>query len=163
MPQSTLHTLADFSVFYHNSVGNNGHLEIDFAIDRRGMIDPNHAIAYKLFGDWIRSCYGSPVAAAYLDAGAPSVTLPISGSIDRISLSENQVSGQFIISWTAEVLIAGAWTPFVSGSTIGSKRIAIAAAPVATSSLRVNITSAFSPGHNGVNISALSGVGCATD
>ena len=159
----TLHSLAEFSTFYHNSVGNNGHLEIDFAVDRTGGIDPAHAAAYKLFGNWIRSCYGTPDATAYLAAGTSSVIVPVTGSIDRIALSENQVTGQFIISWAAEALVAGSWTPFVSGSTIGSKRIVVAAGPVATSSLRVTITSAFAPGHNGVNVSVYSGVGCSTN
>eukprot|EP01051_Picozoa_sp_SAG22_P000042 SAG22_NODE_1_length_62449_cov_158.689270_42_plen_66_part_00 len=54
--------------FFQNSVGSNGHLEIDFAIDRHGTVDPVHAAAYKGFGDWVRSCYGAPVGTGALDA-----------------------------------------------------------------------------------------------
>jgi hypothetical protein len=33
---------------YHHSVGNNGVLELDFAIDDTGNVHPNHAAEYKV-------------------------------------------------------------------------------------------------------------------
>jgi hypothetical protein len=79
---------------YHASVGANGHLEIDFAIDRTGGVDPKHAAAYAGFGGWIRSCYGTPVGTASLSAGATSVIIemPKPTSIDRVRMEEDQVS-----------------------------------------------------------------------
>jgi hypothetical protein len=42
-PGDALHPLSDLVSYYHQSVGSNGHLEIDFAIDRTGGIAPKHA------------------------------------------------------------------------------------------------------------------------
>lgn len=39
MPGNPIHTVADLVGFYHASVGANGHLELDFAIDRTGERD----------------------------------------------------------------------------------------------------------------------------
>ena len=83
MPLSTL------ASWYHNSVGSNAHLELDFAIDRTGNIAPAHAAAYSQFGAWIRSCYGNPLATGAIPAGSNSVTidLPLS-AVDRVSMVE---------------------------------------------------------------------------
>lgn len=51
-PGDALNPLSTLVSFYHNSVGANGHLEIDFAIDRTGGVAPKHALAYKQFGAW---------------------------------------------------------------------------------------------------------------
>lgn len=75
----------------HNSVGSNGHLELDFAIDRTGNVAPDHAAAYRQFGAWMRSCYGSPLATGTIAAGSDTVTITIpSGpvSVDRVSMVE---------------------------------------------------------------------------
>ena len=99
-PGDALNPLSTLVSFYHNSVGANGHLEIDFAIDRTGGIDPKHAAAYAQFGSWIRSCYGSPVAHGALAAGQTSFEVDTlsSQSIDRVLLEEDQTSGQRIIT-----------------------------------------------------------------
>jgi hypothetical protein len=47
-PGDSLNPLATLIDFYHASVGNNGHLEIDFAIDRTGGIDPTHKTGCRL-------------------------------------------------------------------------------------------------------------------
>lgn len=47
-PGDSLNPLATLIDFYHASVGNNGHLEIDFAIDRTGGIDPKHKTGCRL-------------------------------------------------------------------------------------------------------------------
>lgn len=39
-------------------------LEMDFAINRDGVVDPVHEQRYSEFGDWIRGCYGTPVSTA---------------------------------------------------------------------------------------------------
>ena len=162
-----MHPLTDLVKFYHSSVGANGHLEIDLAVDRTGNVDPTHAAAYKQFGDWIRACYGSPVATGSLPAGATSFTLALPGGaggsvVDRVALSEDQTSGQLIISYTVEALPAGgsAWVPFSGGVSVGSKRIDVAAGgPVAATALRFSITADWgqSPG---VTMAAFAPDGC---
>ena len=56
----------------------------------------------------------------------------------------------------------GAWTLFSSGTTIGSKRIDVAANATAASAMRFTVTSAFAPGHRGVAVSVFTAAGCAT-
>ena len=140
-------------------------MEIDFAISRTGEVAPDHAALYARFGSWIASCYGgTPVADGFLPAGAASavIALPPGASVDRVVLMEDQTAGQFTIAYTVEAQVAGAWAPFSSGVTIGSKRIDVAGAPVAAAALRFTVTAAFAPGHAGVRVDALSGDGCAT-
>jgi alpha-L-fucosidase len=145
MPGQKIHPLADLVSFYHRSVGMNGHLEIDFAISRSGELDPVHAVAYKSFGDWIRSCYGSPAATGSLLYGQTSfvVPLPAGGTIiDRIALQEDQTRGQMIVSYVVEVQFGGTWLPFSSGVSIGQKRIDIGKSVLATG-VRVSVTEAW--------------------
>ena len=83
---------------YHHTVGQNAVLELDFAIDRNGQVDPAHATRYKEFGDWIRSCYGKPVAST---SGNATQTLLLkmptgSASIDRVWVREDQVRPRLV-------------------------------------------------------------------
>lgn len=66
-----VNSLADLISVYHNTVGANSLLELDFAIDETGQVDPVHAAAYQAFGDWIRGCYGTPGAHACSDTCMP--------------------------------------------------------------------------------------------
>jgi alpha-L-fucosidase len=79
---------------YHDTVGQNCVLELDFAIDRSGRVDPNHAAAYAQFGDWIRSCYGAPLANT-TGTGTVSIVLQVPPStplVDRFWVREDLVS-----------------------------------------------------------------------
>ena len=146
MPGVPVHPLSDLVGFYHRSVGANGHLEIDFAIDRTGNVDPIHAAAYAAFGAWIRACYGTPVAAGALPAGASSfsVAVPAGATFDRVLLEEDQTAGQLIVAYTVEAIVGGSPQPFSAGVTIGSKRIDVAAAAVAgATAVRVTVTQAY--------------------
>jgi len=161
-PGDALHPLSTLADFYHNSVGANGHLEIDFAIDRTGGVDPKHAFAYKQFGDWIRSCYGSPVAHGSLPKGWTSFELSFSSTvIDRVRMEEDQSAGQLIIDYTVEAMVNGAWVPFSSGTTVGAKRIDIAATVTATG-LRFSVTSGFGK-PTGLSLFAFEPGPCAFD
>jgi alpha-L-fucosidase len=146
MPGVPVHSLSDLAGFYHKSVGANGHLEIDFAIDRTGNVDPVHAARYAEFGAWIRGCYGAPVAAGSLPAGATSFSfaVPAGATFDRVMLEEDQTQGQLIVAYTVEALVGGAYVPFSAGVTVGSKRIDVASAAVAgATAVRVSVTQAF--------------------
>jgi alpha-L-fucosidase len=130
-----LRTIDELVSTYHATVGANAVLELDFAIDRTGNVAPAHAALYKAFGEWIRSCYGTPLAAASLPPGALTVTVPLGGggaggvTMDRVVLQEGLevgVYGQCVTQYTLEVLVDGAeWQPFgQSGARlIGNKRI----------------------------------------
>jgi alpha-L-fucosidase len=145
----SLPTLIDY---YQKSVGANGHMELDFAISRTGELDPSHVAMYKQFGDWIRNCYGTPLATASLVPGQTNVTVtlpggPVGASFDRISMEEDQTTGQLIISYAVDYepsSAPGTWVEFSSGETIGSKRIDVMpTGPVDGTQVRVSITSAF--------------------
>jgi len=109
---------------YHGTVGRNGMLELDFAINRSGLVDEAHAERYKEFGDWIRACYGTPVVStAVTGTYAELETPPGSPQIDRVMLQEDLASGQRVRAYRVEYLLQGKWTLFSSGRSIGHKRI----------------------------------------
>ena len=126
-----------------------------------------HAAAYKAFGDWIRSCYGSPVAAGSLPPGATSFTVTLPGGsagsvIDRVRMEEDQTRGQLIYSYAVDAMHAGSseWAPFSSGVSIGAKRIDITpGGPVAATALRFSITADWGQ-TPGVTLAAFSPAGC---
>jgi hypothetical protein len=115
-------------------VGANGHLELDFAIDRTGGIDPRHAQRYSEFGAWIRACYGKPLAQATLQGGASNLTVavPSGATIDRVVLEEDVQDGHVVAAWHVEVQVGGAWQAFGTGQPIGTKRIVLGKAVQAT-------------------------------
>ena len=165
MPNQPLESLSTLIGYYHRSVGANAHLELDFAIDRTGRVAPSHAAAYAAFGAWIQRCYGTPVARATMPAGATSVTLtlgPTPVSVDRVMMEENQVAGQLIVTYEVEALSSGGqWQRFTSGTSVGSKRIDVAGAAVATTSLRFSVTSGYAVPTAGFNFSAFAPGPCA--
>jgi alpha-L-fucosidase len=144
-PGDALHPLSDLITFYHRSVGANAHLEIDFAIDRTGRVDPVHAVGYASFGNWIRSCYGKPLVTSSLPSGATTFIIQVSGTepIDRVSMQEDQTIGQMIISYTVEAQVNGAWQPFSSGVTIGSNRIDVISTSITPTAFRFTVTAGF--------------------
>ncbi|MDR3742201.1 MAG: hypothetical protein P4L40_24555 [Terracidiphilus sp.] len=77
---------------YHHSVGSNSVLELDVAIDRTGRVDPVHAAAYKQFGDWIRTCYGTPLASTAANGTQVlTLALPDNTIMDRVWIRESLV------------------------------------------------------------------------
>ena len=121
-------TLADLIEVYHGTVGRNCVLELDFAINRDGLVEPSHAARYAELGAWIRSCYSKPIAATNgtMSSAAPLVlTLPQPALVDRIVVQEKLELGQRIRNFTIESQArSGApWLPFGSGESVGHKRI----------------------------------------
>tara|TARA_B110000305_G_C19060055_1_gene456679 strand:+ start:185 stop:343 length:159 start_codon:yes stop_codon:yes gene_type:complete len=41
-----------------------------FSIDRDGLVEQSHADLYKALGDWVRECYGTPIASTVGATGA---------------------------------------------------------------------------------------------
>ena len=166
-PGAALNPLATLVDFYHNSVGANGHLEIDFAIDRTGGIAPTHAAAYRQFGRWIRSCYGAPVAAGALAAGRTSMELrlPAEGpAVDRVRLEEDQSGGQRIVDYVLEARAAhGGWQRVSSGTTVGATRIdRLKGVVAAGSTLRFSVVTGFGK-PRGLTLAAFAPGPCALE
>ena len=163
-PNSGLRSLDELANVYHHSVGANGHLEVDFAIDRTGNVAPDHAALYAQLGAWITGCYGAPVATGALTPAATTVTVALpAGSVDRVALSEDITGGQFVIAYEVDAMVGGAWVPFSKGTTIGAKKIDVApGGAAAATALRLTIVAAFAPGAPAVGVEVFSGAGCDT-
>jgi hypothetical protein len=175
-PNAPLRPLTEMISTYHATCGANTVMELDFAIDRTGNVDPAHAALYKAFGDWRRACYGSAIATTTLEPGASSVVLSLGGGaagalMDRVVLQEAVAVGDYgqcVANYTLEVqLPSGEWLPFgVSGAhLIGNKRIELnAATPGANgpqmnaTAVRFNVTAEWCTSN--VNVSAFSPVNC---
>ena len=132
---------------YHKSVGQNCVMELDFAIDRTGNIDPTHAARYQEFGDWIRACYGTSVAATSGFVNATQFELEIpGGTIDRVAVREDLRGGQRVLGYTVEVLTSqSGWLPFANGTSVGNKHISIVTPVKGASHLRLTVTSSVAP------------------
>ena len=78
-------------------------------------MEPSHAALYKAFGDWIRNCYGRPVASAALNGTSSTspeaytleITVPDATPADRIILQEDQREGQRILSYKVTAVANG--------------------------------------------------------
>ena len=121
-PGCAVRDLATMINVYHQTVGRNGVLELDFAINRDGLVDDLHVERYSQFGDWIRACYGTPVGETRSGAGgsplnrtALTITLAKPTLIDRTALREDQSQGQRVRAYTIQAQVGGAWVPFAQG------------------------------------------------
>merc|ERR1719440_2752642 len=123
---------------------------MDFAPNKDGLIAPDQVAAYKEFGDWIRSCYGSALASTNgttainqtLLLALPDHQYPV----DRIVLQEDQTQGQLILAYEVEAQEgSGPWTQVSKGQSIGNKRIDLMAPMQKVSALRLRVT-ALMPG-----------------
>jgi alpha-L-fucosidase len=134
---SSIRSLAQLISVYHATVGMNGMLELDFAIDRDGLVSSDHAARYKELGDWIRTCYvtgmkyktsGTCVRGkdCILEIDIPSVHMEGTSAItiDRSMVQENLSQGQRVRSFKVDLVTSsGAVVPLGSGHSVGNKRI----------------------------------------
>lgn len=149
-PNYPLRPITELISTYHATVGANTVLELDFAISRTGQLHQSHVDLYKAFGQWIRNCYGSPLAQAQLNPGEYTITVPLlpSGQImDRIVLQEAlavDTYGQCVTNYTLEVMISGSstWSTFGKSGAylIGRKRIELNSPTPGTTGPSLNVT-----------------------
>lgn len=70
---------------YHETVGRNCVLELDFAIDRDGLVGEKMAKQYKKFGDWIHNCYSNGSVNSTKGYGNVfTLDIPADSIIDRV-------------------------------------------------------------------------------
>ena len=138
-----MRTLDDLIPAYHDVVGNGLTMELDFAIDRDGLVEDTHAAVYKQLGDWVRGCYGKPLATAsgagVVDANGSTVFSVVvrAGSVfDRFQMIEDTWHGQRVHAWTisAEAEGGGGAAVLATGQAIGIKRITLLGRNVTTNS-----------------------------
>jgi alpha-L-fucosidase len=145
MKGQAIRTLQELISVYHDTVGRNGVLELDFAIDRTGLVDPDHVKRYQEFGTWIRACYDKPLAETFGNATTLELSLPAGASVDRVTIQEDQRQGQRIRTWTLEEQASdGSWQELTAGTSVGNKRIALFNKTEA-GKLRMSVTSTDVP------------------
>eukprot|EP01084_Bolivina_argentea_P302503 522137_1 len=118
-----LKSLDTLITVYHDTVGNNGVLELDFAIDTTGNVHPNQAMAYKQFGDWIRNCYGNTLnnTNGVITNINGVLELEVSKQFDRIMIQENLMNGQRVREFSVMIDGEGVY----NGSSVGHKKIVV--------------------------------------
>jgi len=136
-------TLETMIPIYHDIVGRGMVMELAFAPDRDGLLEASHAAVYRQLGDWVRQCYGAPLASVLGVVGSTfSLELRAGQTFDRVQLQEDIALGQRVRKYTLERRDAGGpWLPLVSGRAIGRKRIHLLpkAVDVAEAGMRVRL------------------------
>jgi alpha-L-fucosidase len=130
-PNQPIRTLKDMIPIYHDIVGRGMILELGIAPNREGLIDDSHATLMKDLGDWVRSCYGNPVAVVLSHRGKDNdivLTIPVGVVMDRIMLQEDLVWGQRIRNYTVEIH-AFPDVEVIVGGSVGRKRIHLLSQP----------------------------------
>lgn len=148
-----LRSIGEMIDVYHQTVGRNCLLELDLAPDRSGLIPARHAARYKELGDFIRSCYGSPITQQVFNTTTDHGVALAFGhptSIDRVVLMEDQVNGQVIRAYEIYAKIVDAqeengtmdvpWSLVSSGSSVGHKRIDLLSEAITVTDVVVNAT-----------------------
>jgi len=154
-----LRSFSEMVDVYHNTVGRNCLLELDFTPDRNGMVPASYAARYRQLGSWIRACYGSPVAPAQILPGSQKGEFVLAFdhpiAIDRVVLQEDQSNGQVIRSFSlfakilpepsAKIPSELPWTPLSSGKSVGNKRIVLLPKAITITTISVNTTFVDTP------------------
>ena len=137
-PGLAVRTLAMMIPIYHDIVGRGMVMELAFSIDRDGLVEETHAAVYKQLGDWVRSCYGQPVAETTVVAssGGGNTTyelcVPAGAVFDRVQLREDTTVGQRVRSYSVDLVGGddaggggdeGGVVALAAGQAIGTKRI----------------------------------------
>eukprot|EP00456_Euglypha_rotunda_P008792 TRINITY_DN11805_c0_g1_i2.p1 TRINITY_DN11805_c0_g1~~TRINITY_DN11805_c0_g1_i2.p1 ORF type:complete len:137 (+),score=11.39 TRINITY_DN11805_c0_g1_i2:128-538(+) len=111
-----------------------------------GTLRDDHIAAYQQFGDYLQSCYGTPIDATY---GSKVVTLtlslPSSVAINQFVLQEDQSGGQRVLAFTISVMQTGSWQQVYSGNSIGNKHIALLSRTFTTTQAQLQITQQTAP------------------
>lgn len=139
------HNMSTLEQVYHDSVGRNGFLMMDFGPDKDGLIAPDQVTAYKRFGDWIRACYGAAVVSTHGSVATNQtlrIQIPNGALVDRVMMKEDQVDGQIIRSYEVEAEYAHGTRIIVSrGYSVGNKRIDLIGPPLSRAiAVRLRVT-----------------------
>lgn len=131
---------------YMKSVGQNTNLLLNVAANSSGLIPDAARDIYKSFGDWIRSCFGTPVAKT--SGSGYSFTLHLDKSttgITKVSVSEDQADGEMVTQFNITAMGSdGVIHPIVNnGQSIGNKYIADLEQPLMVTSVELKIITAY--------------------
>eukprot|EP01059_Diplonema_ambulator_P010758 TRINITY_DN20796_c0_g1_i1.p1 TRINITY_DN20796_c0_g1~~TRINITY_DN20796_c0_g1_i1.p1 ORF type:complete len:540 (+),score=167.42 TRINITY_DN20796_c0_g1_i1:68-1687(+) len=132
-------SLEELVSVYHDSVGSNANLLLDWTPDQTGALPEAHVQRYQEFGDWLRACYSTPVVEAVApQGGTVTLQIPSGAEVDRVVIMEDQTNGQAIRGY--EVSVDGA--AMGSGSSVGHKRIQFLSKRTTGTTFVLNVTQA---------------------
>ena len=136
--------VSDLKTIYLKSVGQNTNLLLNTAANSSGLIPETAQNIYKQFGDWIRSCFGSPVAKTSGSGYNLTLNLPKPTMITKVSVGEDQTDGEMVTKFTitAQTSDKGKQPVVSDGQSIGNKFIADIQPPMMVSSMTLTILSA---------------------
>ena len=160
-----IRTLEDLIEVYHESVGHNGVLEFDFAINREGLVDPTHADMYKKFGQWIKSCYGGPVSQVTSMPGKEQIILkiPSNANVDRLMLEEDISDGQMVREFVIYEKNPNVdfWSfLYQNDAGIGNKKIVVLNSTISSDTIKIFITKSLSSNFGQIKVSAFTSNKC---
>ena len=129
---------------YLKSVGQNTNLLLNTAANSSGLIPEKAQEIYKQFGDWIKSCFGAPVASTSGNGFILTLALPKPTTISKVSVREDQTNGEMVTSFIIAAQTNDTEKHLVvdNGQSIGNKFIADINPPMVVSSLYLIILSA---------------------
>jgi alpha-L-fucosidase len=157
-----IRSLGELQDVYHETVGHNSLLMMDFSPTSEGVISLAHAARYAEFGAWRRGCYDSGSAGMVgiaehargsADAGSvQTLTFASPRVVDRVVTREDQSEGEAILAWQVDAQLsppsvggAGTWTKIANGTSMGNKWITLLPRNITVSSIRTVVT-ATAPG-----------------
>merc|ERR1719499_1409133 len=138
-----LYSLSHMIDVYHNTVGKSSTLELDFAIDRDGLVADDHSQRYHELGNWIRACYGKPLVS--VNGTGTYFSISVNTQIDRFMIEEDIRHGQRIRSFDVKYTTSdhSGWQPWPSltGKSVGHKRIEVSNSTIFVHDLYLQIIS----------------------
>jgi alpha-L-fucosidase len=145
-PNLKVRTLEMLIPIYHDIVGRGMVMELAFSIDRDGLVQDTHAAMYKALGDWVRTCYGSPLAStsgrgAAVDGATFDIVLGPNTTFDRFQLQEETLVGQRVRNYTVSSWngVSKGWDTLVTGDAIGTKAIHLLPQPLTTTAEKTKL------------------------
>ena len=148
---AALKTVDMFVDEYHNSVGLGSNMLVGFTADRRGLVPENDVAKVTQVGDFLRRCYGTPLArsaeptALHAPADYIDLEMPSGASTDRVWLREDISTGQRAQAFKVFTLATRQAEPQLvfTGSSVARKRIVLLNATVAVQVVRFQVTEAL--------------------
>ena len=136
---------------YHNSVGLGSNMLVGFTADRRGLVPENDVAKVTRVGDFLRRCYGSPLArsaeptALHAPADYIDLEMPSGASTDRVWLREDITTGQRAQAFKVFTLATRQAEPQLvfTGSSVARKRIVLLNATMTVQVVRFQVTEAL--------------------
>ena len=164
-PENAIRSMSELQGVYHDTVGHNSLLMMDFSPTPDGVIAPLHAQRYAEFGAWRRGCYDAGSAgiagiaehARGSEHAGPTQYLHFDRptTIDRVVVREDQTEGEVISAWVVEAQmvadstppgVTGAWTRIANGTSMGNKWITLLDTNLTVSAVRSRATATFEGG-----------------